>query len=77
MSNQNEIQDDKFNFNQYRDDMLAFISSENKAEKETIASKLICLKDNLIKSKIPENIVKGAIISYILTDNNKRAAFKE
>ena len=76
MSNQNEIQDDKFNFNQYRDDMLAFISSENKAEKETIASKLICLKDNLIKSKIPENIVKGAIISYILTDNNKRAAFK-
>ena len=49
---------------------------ENKTEKEKLTPKLIEWKKNLVKSKIPENIVRDTIISYILNDNNKRSTFK-
>lgn len=49
---------------------------ENKTEKEKLTPNLIEWKKNLVKSKIPENIVRDTIISYILNDNNKRSTFK-
>ena len=52
--------------------MNTFISTQVKQEKEKLSKKLIKLQESIINSKIPENIVRGAIINYILNYNNSK-----
>lgn len=76
MTDPNEIKKDEINITQCVNEMNIFISTQVKPEKEKLSKKLIKLKESLIHSKIPENIVRGGIINYILNYNNSKLFFK-
>ena len=55
---------------QYLNDIKAFVSKKNEKEKDKLYEKLKIAKTNLIEPTIPENIVRSAIINYIINYTN-------
>ena len=76
MTDNNEIKKDEINIAECVNDINTFISTQVMPEKEKLSKKLIKLKESLINSKIPENIVRGGIINFILNYNNSKLFFK-
>lgn len=70
MEDKNENFKEEQTIMEYLNKMKAFISTKNKNDKDNLYEKLQITKTNLTKSNIPENIVRAAIINYIINYAN-------
>ena len=73
MEESNENLKEENDINHYLNDMEAFISIKNIKDKDKLYEKLEVSKNNLKQSAIPENLVRSAIINYII--NSSKSSF--